>query len=289
MMECELSLQAWRQAIDATLAELLPASSPLFEAARYSLLSAGKRLRPLLLLATADSYGIDVSQAILPACALEMIHTYSLIHDDLPCMDDDDLRRGRPTLHKVYPEWQALLAGDFLLTYAFEVLTKAPFSSEQRLQLVRYFAFYAGGEELIGGQTTDLLSQGLEIPYSLLEGMHRCKTASLITLALVSGGIIGNVCDAEVATLKQIGQEMGIAFQILDDILDHEGSVEELGKAVGSDAKCRKATAVSVLGVDAAKKRAERLLQSAQEKLSTLSCTSGALALLFDKMIHRKK
>ena len=178
-----------REKIDHQLQHLLLESDdlpyfPLFLAARYSLLSSGKRLRPMLVLAVCESFGIDQDHALIPACALEMIHTYSLIHDDLPCMDDDDLRRGQPTLHKVYPEWHALLTGDFLLTYAFELLSTAPLlDTHQKLDLIKSLAKHAGAHGMIGGQMIDLLSKEQTVDWKVLEQMHLGKTAGLIVAA----------------------------------------------------------------------------------------------------------
>ncbi len=272
-IEIENLIEEWHAAIDQRLDQLIAPCeetpySPLFAAARYSLLSPGKRLRPLLLLATVFSYETPLERAWSPACALEMIHTYSLIHDDLPCMDDDDLRRGRPTLHKVYPEWQALLAGDYLLTYAFEVLAQScDLSPEQRVALVREYALCAGGHGMIGGQTIDLLFQNREIPYALLEEMHKRKTAALISLALTSGAIIAKAKESEVATLREIGYRMGIAFQLVDDILDQEGHIE----------------------ISRAKTEAARFLNDAERTLHTLSRPFPVLNALFKKMIDRRK
>lgn len=212
-----------RDAINATLETLLPEeASPLHEAAHYSL-KGGKRLRPLLLLSVLESAGVDHELGLYPACALEMIHTYSLIHDDLPCMDDDDMRRGKPTLHKVYPEAHALLVGDFLLTHAFEVLSKAPMiDSDQRLELIRTLSESAGGRGMIGGQLLDLEGS------TDWQNVHKMKTGALIQCALVSGGIIAKM---DLDPLKAIGHCLGVSYQLVDDLIDGDGAVEQFGRS----------------------------------------------------------
>ncbi|MBS0620462.1 MAG: polyprenyl synthetase family protein [Verrucomicrobia bacterium] len=282
-------------AIEKTLSELIPSAStapysPLFDAARYAVISPAKRLRPLLLLATAASYGISLESALHPACALELIHTYSLIHDDLPCMDDDALRRGRPTLHKIYPEWHALLTGDYLLTYAFEILSNAPgLSAEQKLSLIRILSQSAGAEGMIGGQMIDLLSEGKEIDFDLLHRMHLGKTAALIRSALECGAVLAKASPADQKLLRSAGETIGIAFQLIDDVLDEEGTEEEIGKPVGSDQKNQKSTAVRLLGISKTKKRAEALAGDAKSSLMKLSCKPDLLLALFDLMTARKK
>ena len=289
-----LFLSNARAKIEETLDTLLklpndlPYSS-LFDSARYSLLSPGKRLRPLLVLAAAESYGALESHALHPACALEMIHTYSLIHDDLPCMDNDDLRRGKPTLHKVYPEWHALLTGDYLLTYAFEVLVRAPhLNAEQKIALVRCLSSHAGAHGMIGGQMIDLLFEGKTVDWGILEQMHRGKTASLITAALEFGGIIANAPAKDMDLLRQSGMAIGVAFQLIDDVLDYTGREEELGKTIGSDRENAKSTAVSLLGIQKAQEKADLLLQTAEESLKGLSCPHLLLHTLFTQMVNRR-
>ncbi len=277
-----------RKQIDDQLAQLLakvdgrlPYSS-LFSSARYSTLSPGKRLRPMMVLAVCKTFEVDLSLGLTPACALEMVHTYSLIHDDLPCMDDDEVRRGQPTLHKVYPEWHALLTGDFLLTYAFEVLSSAPhLTANQNLALVHTLALNAGAHGMIGGQMIDLLSEGKEINWELLQQMHLGKTAGLITAALEFGGIVSQVSDADMEKLRQAGPAIGLAFQLVDDLLD------EADEAI-SDCYCGKATAVSILGAAKVKTKALELLQIANEHASSLSRPAPLLIALFQQMVDRK-
>ncbi len=221
-----LQFEDLKEALDQRLRELVSKPphallNPLFDAARYTLLSSGKRLRPLLTLITAQIYHVPLEAALTPACALELIHTYSLIHDDLPCMDNDDLRRGKPTLHKAYNEGHALLTGDFLLTYAFEVLSQAPaLSAEIKLSLIATLAEYAGANGMIGGQLIDLSSQDRALDLETLILMHHKKTAALFSAALTFGGLLGKAAPGDFLLLKQIGENLGCAFQIFDDLED---------------------------------------------------------------------
>lgn len=252
--------------------------APLFEAARYSLLSPGKRLRPLLALTTAEIFGAPLENGLLPACALEMVHTYSLIHDDLPCMDDDDLRRGRPTLHKVYDEGHAVLTGDYLLTYAFEVLAEAPgLTSEQKLQLIALLAQSAGADGMIGGQVVDLASEGKTIDWKTLQFMHLNKTAALITAAVQFGGIVASVSSEDMAALQLFGKHLGLAFQFTDDILD----------GTGSDVVKDKPTALTLLGLESTQKTIRELFASAKLALASLSRPAPALEQIASQLLHR--
>lgn len=294
-MDSEPFLTNARAAVDAALHELIPTLdelpySSLFASARYSLLSPGKRIRPLLALAVVNSYGLSLDHALHPACALEMVHTYSLIHDDLPCMDDDDLRRGRPSLHKIVPEWHALLTGDYLLTYAFEVLANAPhLDAGQKLALVRSLSSHAGAHGMIGGQMIDLHFEGQAADWGILEQMHRGKTAGLITAALEFGGIVAKAPLSDMASLKKAGTALGVAFQLIDDVLDCTSTEEKLGKPIGSDQEKAKTTAVSLLGIPKAKEKATTLLEKALQELQALSHPSPLLLALFDQMVNRHK
>ena len=195
--------------------------SPLFKAVRYALLSGGKRLRPLLTLATTHDLGGDLDAALLPASALEFIHTYSLIHDDLPCMDDDDMRRGKPSLHRAFNEGLAILSGDFLLTKAFELITTAPHLTEkQRLQLATILSKRSGSEGMIGGQVVDIATKGKEIPAIEQEWIDERKTAALFIAALEFGGVIAGAANDDLNCLRTIGLHFGLAFQLLDDLED---------------------------------------------------------------------
>jgi len=193
----------------------------LFEAARYSVLGPGKRLRPLLTLAVLQDHHIPVKVGLDAACALECLHTYSLIHDDLPCMDNDDLRRGRPTLHKVFPEGLAVLAGDFLLTYAFEILSCIHhLSPQQKLDLIRCLSKRSGAYGMIGGQVVDLAYKDLRVTAEMLQFIHLHKTAALFTASLEFGAILAQVSESDLKILQKVGQALGVAFQMMDDLLD---------------------------------------------------------------------
>jgi geranylgeranyl diphosphate synthase type II len=267
-------------AIEQTLDQVIPLKenaphASLFRAARYSLLAPAKRLRPLLVLITAEIYGAPLQSSLYPACALEMIHTYSLIHDDLPCMDNDDVRRGLPTLHKAYDEGQALLAGDYLLTHAFYVLTESPhLSPEQRLKLIHILSLRAGSEGMIGGQAVDITQEGNTIDWPTLHFMHAHKTAALITAALEFGATIGEAPPSDLLLLSQIGEHLGVAFQIVDDLLDLTGHEQ-------------KPTAITLLGMEKGKERADHLLNSALLKISQLSVPSAPLKDLAQKLVNR--
>lgn len=289
------NLLYFRSEIENELGRLLSCAddlpyAALFTAARYSLLAPAKRMRPLMLAAVAGGYGAPLEAILPPACALEMIHTYSLVHDDLPCMDDDDLRRGRPTLHKIYPEWHALLAGDFLLTYAFEVMADSPnLTSDQKVALISLLSKHSGAHGMIGGQMIDLLSTGSAIPFSTLELMHRCKTAALISAALCCGAIVANAPKKDIELLKKAGEAIGFAFQLIDDVLDYEGDPLEMGKSAGSDASNCKTTAVGLLGISETKAKAVQLHAFAKKAITELSTPLPLLDDLFDQMIHRRK
>lgn len=214
-----------KELIDKRLSELIPEPSDLphgllYTAARYAL-TEGKRLRPLLALTTARAFGLPIEKALTSACCLELIHTYSLIHDDLPCMDDDDMRRGRPSLHRAFPEGQAVLAGDFLLTYAFELLaTCSTIAPKQRLALITELAKASGGEGMIGGQVVDIATKEELLSEEKLYFIHTKKTAALIAASLVFGGILAEVSEEEKEILRSIGISLGIAFQFADDLSD---------------------------------------------------------------------
>ena len=269
--------------IEARLRELIPPrDETIFEAARYALLSPGKRLRPLLALTTAATLGADPLLALDPACAIEMIHAYSLIHDDLPCMDDDDMRRGKPSLHKVYGEAIALLAGDYLLTFAFQVIADAKnLSPEQRLQMIKSISAHSSAPGMIGGQAIDIESEGREIDEDTLLQMHYGKTSSLFIAAVECGRIAANV---ECPLLAPIGLELGLAYQFQDDLFD----VPPVGKTLGSDAANRKATALSVYGRTAAQEKLHSLERTLFERLLHLPNQGSALAALIHHILKRK-
>lgn len=261
----------------------------LFEAARYALLGGGKRLRPILTLTTTRMLGGDETAALSPACALELIHTYSMIHDDLPCMDDDDYRRGKLTVHRKYSEGEAVLAGDFLLTYAFEVLAADPhLNADKKIQLITILARQSGSEGMIGGQVMDLAYEGQKVPLETLRLMHRNKTAALITASIEFGGIISGANPLQLDCLRQFGECIGLAFQVVDDILDVTSSQSKHGRSTASDIRNDKSTYVSLLGLEQAQSYALNFYNQAVKALKPLPCDTSLLAGLADFILHRK-
>jgi geranylgeranyl diphosphate synthase type II len=260
----------------------------LLRAARYALLGGGKRLRPILTIATTEAFKGCLDAAIAPACALEMIHTYSLIHDDLPCMDNDDFRRGKPSLHKAFPEGHAVLAGDFLLTHAFAVLAEAPgLSAEQKVSLVTILGKSAGGEGMIAGQILDIEAVGTEVDLDALQLIHQKKTGEMIVASVEFGGIISHATYEQMEILRKFGQEIGLAFQIVDDILDVTASQEKHGKAVASDVINDKSTYVTLLGLQKSQALAEKLFQSAIKRLDQLPINGALLTNLARLFVNR--
>lgn len=276
------------QALRQTLA--LPSiPSSLSEAAEYAVLGSGKRIRSILSLATLEALGGSAKQGIIPACALELVHSYSLIHDDLPCMDDDDFRRGKPSLHKAFTEAHAVLTGDFLLTHAFEIISSAEnLSDTQKVNLTRALAQGAGGSGMIGGQISDIESEGILLSFESLQQMHRNKTGALITTSVVFGAVIGNASTEHTNILKQFAEEIGLAFQIVDDILDVTKGLKNKDPNYSSDHKNKKSTYVSLLGIDQAKQNAEALLISAKCSLELLPFCTERLIHLADWVVNRQ-
>jgi len=257
--------------VDGALHCLIPGEDvfppQVHRAMHYSLAAGGKRLRPILALAAAETVG-GRAQRVLPlACALELIHTYSLIHDDLPAMDNDDWRRGKPTCHKVFGEAIAILAGDALLTEAFRLLTRSDLfkdvSPARRLRAMHLVAEAASSLGMIGGQTMDILVQGRAVEKHLLEYIHSHKTGALISASLCAGAVMAGASAAQVKMLAGFGQKLGLAFQIIDDLLDVRGKKGKLGKAVKKDAALGKATYPALLGIAGARRQAESLIQEA--------------------------
>ncbi|HET8675396.1 MAG TPA: farnesyl diphosphate synthase [Blastocatellia bacterium] len=240
----------------------------LHEAMRYSLFAGGKRLRPVLTLATGEAFGAKAEELMPAACAIEMIHTYSLIHDDLPAMDNDDFRRGRPTCHKAFGEAIAILAGDALLTQAFLVLSwESPRGDSTHQVRVIYEISTAAGtvNALIGGQAADLENEGKSVTADTLNYIHRSKTGAMIRASVVTGGIVAGATDLQIERLGQYGNRIGLAFQICDDILDVTSTSEKLGKTAGKDEASLKATFPAVHGLEASRRRAEELVDEAVE------------------------
>ena len=259
----------------------------LKKAAKYSL-ETGKRLRPLFLLATLEMLEKDPQVGILVACSLEMIHTYSLIHDDLPSMDDDDMRRGRPSLHKAFPEWLAILTADALLTFSFEVISKTKFSPSIQIELVKLLSKYSGAEGLILGQVIDLSSQNKKISLETLQKMHLGKTASLFMASLEMAAVIAECSQNEREALKRIGEKVGVAYQVIDDILDETSTEDVLGKPIGSDKDKNKSTILSVLGLEKSKKLAASLTKEAVDLLASLKGDKVVLENLIKDLLMRK-
>ena len=283
-------LEECRKYIDGKLDDVLPkATAPpatLHEAMRYSMTAGGKRLRPALVIAAAEAVGGSREDATPAACAVEMIHTYSLIHDDLPAMDDDDLRRGRPTCHKVYGEAIAILAGDGLLTYAFEVLTATKHTASVA-GIVRAIARGIGTQGMVGGQVLDLEGEGRTPTLASVCAIHSWKTAALITACCEAGALAGDATKTEYEHLSVYGRDIGLAFQIVDDILDITSSPEQLGKTPGKDARAGKATYPAVMGVEKARQEADRLAKQAFEALGIFGPRGKTLEALGRFVIER--
>jgi geranylgeranyl diphosphate synthase type II len=274
-----------RELVDRALERYLPPrSEPIVEAMRYSLFAGGKRLRPILCLAGAEAVGGDPQTVMFAACALEMIHTYSLIHDDLPAMDDDDLRRGVPTNHKVYGEGMAVLAGDGLLTQAMVLLTDpaetAGHDPARVLEAAQVIMRAAGWEGMVGGQAADLEAENAAPDLARVQLIHAKKTGALITASLQAGGILGGGGREQVETLVRYGRRVGLAFQIADDLLDLSGDPRKLGKATGADQARGKMTYPAAVGVAAARETGRRLVEEAAELVRSLGPAAEPLAVL---------
>lgn len=264
-------LQHTAALVEKQLQEILTAPSPreetLFAAMRHSVLAGGKRLRPALFLATLQACGKDGKGYLPFAAALEMIHTYSLIHDDLPAMDNDDLRRGKPTCHKVYGEANAILAGDALLTHAFAVMAEQPAPARPLLQAIAWTARQAGVDGMVAGQAADVAAAGQEIGEDLLRYIYRGKTGALFSASIISAAYLAEAGEERIETLKRYSDLLGYIFQIVDDVLDIQGDAAILGKPIGSDAKNAKTTYATLLGCDAAMAYATELAAQARELL----------------------
>jgi geranylgeranyl diphosphate synthase type II len=258
---------------------------------RYSLLGGGKRLRPVLVLMAGEAFGAGVDDLMPAACAMEMIHTYSLIHDDLPAMDNDDLRRGRPTCHKAFGEAVAILAGDALLTRAFEVLAReAPGGDlDRQIRVIREVAAAAGTvNALIGGQVADIENEGKQVSDSTLEYIHRSKTGAMIRASVTVGGIIAGASATQIETLRSYGEKIGLAFQVADDILDVTSTSEQLGKTPGKDMAARKATYPALHGIAQSENRARQLVDQAVAVISTLDAPTNRLQEMAQFIIARR-
>jgi geranylgeranyl diphosphate synthase type II len=282
-----------QEAIDARLARLVPPESAapqtIHRAMRYSLFAGGKRIRPILCIEAARALGDDSTGVIAAACPLELIHTYSLIHDDLPALDNDDYRRGKLTNHKVFGDAMAILAGDSLLTLAFQVLAQLGASDVRKTRMVAELATAAGTVGgMIGGQVADLEGEGQPPTAELLESIHRAKTGALLRASLRLGAIYAGADDAQYDALSRYGEHIGLAFQIVDDILDVEESSEALGKTAGKDAQQHKITFPAVYGLDQSRRMAAEQCERAHGTLTSFGDRAARLHELADHIVKRK-
>ena len=291
------TLEQGRQLTDAALDRLIPLETQhpvsIHKAMRHSVFAGGKRLRPVLAMEAgrmvADTESLPAGIEELGA-ALEMLHTYSLIHDDLPALDNDDLRRGRPTCHKVFGEAIAILAGDALQTQAYEVLARLKCPAEARVRIVEEIARGTGTlDGMIGGQVVDLEAEHTKPTAEMLEYIHRSKTAALITASLVSGGLYAGAKDSQVARLRAFGLAIGLAFQIVDDVLDVTQTSEQLGKTAGKDTASEKATYPALFGIEASERKADALVNDAFAELSSFGERAETLKELARFLVERKK
>jgi len=285
-------LEERRALINEALKKSLPPRDvppqKLHQAMHYSLFAGGKRLRPILVLAAGEALGSPLEPLLPAACAVELLHTYTLIHDDLPAMDDDDYRRGLPTCHKVFGEAVAILAGDALLTQAFLILSQAGYPPERVVRAVKELALAAGSLGLVGGQAVDLEAEGQEVPLETVDFIYRNKTASLIRASLLLGGILGGGGEEQLQILSEYGQNLGMAFQITDDLLDIEGDFHQLGKETGRDILRKKATYPALLGVEGAKEKAREYCQRARHLALALGPPAEPLALMAEYVLSRR-
>lgn len=281
-------------AVTKTITRLLPetdlAEAPLYEAMRYGTLNGGKRLRPFLVMEAASLFGVDAMRARRTAAAVEFVHCYSLIHDDLPAMDDAELRRGKPSTHKAFDEATAILAGDALLALAFEVLTDPETHEDPRVrcELVHMLAHASGGQGLCGGQMLDIIGEKADFDLGTISRLQRMKTGKLITFACEAGAVLGKAGEPQRRALVNYANDLGLAFQVTDDILDVEGNVVALGKDAGKDAKAGKSTFVSTMGKDPARARAEMLVQQAKAHLNIFQGRADTLKELADYVLQRR-
>ncbi|MFQ6021262.1 MAG: (2E,6E)-farnesyl diphosphate synthase [Acidiferrobacterales bacterium] len=293
----EQTLSRFQRRVEEALERLLPQATDtpqrLHQAMRYATLNGGKRIRACLVYAAGTALDVDAAALDAPACAVEMIHSYSLVHDDLPCMDDDDLRRGKPTCHKAYDEATALLVGDALQTLAFEALAKdsrLAVSAERRVQMIATLAAAVGSRGMAGGQAIDLAAVGKALALSELEDMHRRKTGALIRAAVLLGALACEAADKDrIHALDSYARHIGLAFQITDDVLDVEGDAQTLGKTPGADRSHNKPTYPAIVGLDQAKTKRTDLTESALAALAPLGDKADVLAGLAEYIIKRTR
>jgi geranylgeranyl diphosphate synthase type II len=291
-MNLKTHLQSRQKIIDRALDRYLPkenvAPATIHRAMRYSMFAGGKRLRPILCLAAAEACGGKVARALPLACALECIHTYSLVHDDLPSMDNDDFRRGRATCHKVFGDGIAVLAGDALLTIAFEIISRAKTTSRYDMAaLLGELAVAAGSKKLIAGQVADLEAEGKRVSRTQLRYIHENKTAAILTTSVRLGAMSANADARKLKTITSFGRALGLAFQVIDDILDVTQTSEKLGKSAGKDIAAKKATYPAVIGLDQSRAEALRLTKRAHEALSLFGAKAAALHALANYLLER--
>lgn len=290
-MDFKATLNSYQKQVESGIDQWVPSKDTqparLHQAMRYSMEAGGKRLRPLLVLAVADLFSAQ-NDAMPAAIALECIHTYSLIHDDLPSIDNSDLRRGKPTCHKQFDETTALLAGDALLTLAFDILSRA-YREDPGLavDLVRDLSTAAGSQHLIGGQMEDILGEDSDYSEEQLDYIHRNKTAALIAVAMTMGARLGNAAEKELEWMRSIGQQVGLAFQITDDILDATSDDNTLGKPTGSDLENDKTTYLKLFGLEGARARVKAHTQSAAEACKQVTGNTGFIEALIGYLEHR--
>lgn len=292
-MSLKTYLKSHALTVDAALDRSLPKASvkpaTIHRAMRYSLFAGGKRLRPIACLAAAEACGGSLEDALPAACAVECIHTYSLVHDDLPCMDDDDFRRGRPTSHKVFGEGIAVLTGDALLTQAFAILATARETPRYKMRnLLNELSTAAGSRQLIAGQVADLEAEGKQSSRAELRFIHQAKTAAMIVVSLRLGAMSANATPARLTALTNFGQNLGLAFQVIDDILDITQTTEKLGKSAGKDLTAQKTTYPALIGLEAARREARRLTQAAHRALDPLGPRADRLRELADYLLARE-
>ncbi len=289
-------LETRKNLIDEALLRYLPGEDNyppvIFKAVRYSLFAGGKRIRPILCLASADALGGDIESILPVACALELIHTYSLIHDDLPAMDDDDYRRGRLTSHKVFGEDMAILAGDALLTEAFHLMSNRGLmekvAPEKLISVIHDVAGAAGCFGMVGGQVVDVKSEGEAFDTEVLNFIHTRKTGAMIAVAVKAGAMLANASEVELNALASYGRNIGLAFQIADDILNVEGDRKLMGKGTGSDAKRGKATYPALIGINASRKKAEELVEGALSAIVNFDQRAQPLRMIAAYIIKRR-
>ncbi|MFZ3064467.1 MAG: polyprenyl synthetase family protein [Nitrospirota bacterium] len=295
-MDLKEHLKEKKRLVDKFLDDYLPKADvhpkALHEAMRYSLFAGGKRVRPILCIASCEAVGGDIDTVMPVASAIELIHTYSLIHDDLPAMDNDDYRRGRPTNHKMYGEAIAILAGDALLTFAFDLLSDKELNkrldSDSLLSIIKRLSSASGSAGMVGGQAADIQASGKEVNLPEVEYIHIHKTGALIRASVCIGAIAGNASKDELSALTRYGEAVGLAFQIADDVLDIEGSRDEIGKDVGSDIAKEKVTYPSVIGISESKKLANGLIDKSIEAISTFGEKAEPLREIARYIIERK-